>query len=429
MKSKPLTAQQIGLLRAWIDQGLTWPEGFSFTNWRRASIGPRKVQLPAGDGNPIDRLVGVYWKKNKLDPASKSGFGGRGVDDRTFIRRVSLDLAGVLPTPDQVQAFVDDAKPLKHERLVNRLLNDKKAYAEHWMTFWSDMLRNAYKGTGFIDGGRKQITQWLYAALYQNMPYDQFAGQLINPAKGAEGFIKGIKWRGNVSAAQRPEMQAAQNVSQVFLGTNLKCASCHDSFVNYWRITDTWGLASVFADKPLEIYRCGKPTAKTAKAAFLYPELGAIDPKAPKSQRIAMLAKIITSPKNGRLTRTMVNRLWAVMFGRGIVEPIDDMDQLPWDADLLDWLATDLAEHQYDLKRTLRLICTSRAYRMKSQPLGALEDQYVFKGPLIRRMSAEQFIDAVSALTRTAPGKLAAKIKIPVPDSASGGPRASRITR
>jgi hypothetical protein len=418
MKSKPLTAEQIGLLRAWIDQGLTWPEGFSFTTWRRAPIEPRKVQLPAGaaDANPIDRLVGAYWKINKTKVPPKA------VDDRAFIRRVSLDLVGVLPTPAEVQAFVDDTKPAKHERLVDRLLNDKKAYAEHWMTFWSDMLRNAYKGTGFIDGGRRQITQWLYASLYENKPYDQFVSQLINPAKGAEGFIKGIKWRGNVSAAQRPEMQAAQNVSQVFLGTNLKCASCHDSFINYWRITDTWGLASVFADNPLEIYRCGKPTAKKAPAAFLYPQLGAIDPKMPKNQRIAALAKIITSPKNGRLSRTMVNRLWASLFGRGIVEPIDDMDQLPWDADLLDWLASDFAEHKYDLKRTLRLICTSQAYRLQSQPLQAIEKDYAFKGPLTRRMSAEQFIDAVSALTRTSPGKIAAKINAPVPASASGAP-------
>ena len=101
-------------------------------------------------------------------------------------------------------------------------------------------------------------------------------------------------------------------------------------------------------------------------------------------------------------------------MGRGIVEPVDDMDQQPWDADLLDWLAVDFVEHGYDLKHTLRLICNSRAYQsMAVSSVGSTEEAFVFRGPLTRRMSAEQFIDAICSLTRTAPGDLAAKIAKP----------------
>ena len=403
-KGKPLTPEQINLLRTWIDQGLAWSEVI------RAPMTPRLVELPLGDPAeiPIDRLVRAFWNWHKVQVEIKP------LDDRIFARRTWLDLVGMLPPAKEMEAFVHDRTPDKRARLVERLLSDKSAYAVHWMTFWSDMLRNAYQGTGYIDGGRKQITQWLYDALHSNMPYDQFVRELINPVKGSAGFINGIKWRGRVNATQRREMQAAQNIGQIFLGTNIKCASCHDSFINNWRITDTWALASVFADQPLEIFGCGKATGKLAPSAFLYPELGAIDPQAPRAERVESLSHIITDPKNGRLTRTMVNRFWAALMGRGIIEPVDDMDQAPWDADLVDWLAFDLAAHGYDLKRTLRLICTSRIYQMRAAKLSAeAPASFVFRGPVIRRMSAEQFLDAVCALTRTTPGKLATQITVP----------------
>ena len=133
-----------------------------------------------------------------------------------------------------------------------RLLADRVGYAEHWLTFWNDLLRNDYRGTGYIDGGREQITAWLYSALVTNVPFDRFVAQLVDPVPGSAGFSKGIVWRGVVNASQTPEMQAAQNISQVFMGVNLKCASCHDSFVNDWQLSDAYGMASIYADQPLQ---------------------------------------------------------------------------------------------------------------------------------------------------------------------------------
>ncbi len=106
--------------------------------------------------------------------------------------------------------------------------------------------------------------------------------QLVDPVPGSAGFSKGIVWRGVVNASQTPEMQAAQNISQVFMGVNLKCASCHDSFVNDWQLSDAYGMASIYADQPLQMVECDKPTGETAKVRFLYSQVGAIDPAAPK---------------------------------------------------------------------------------------------------------------------------------------------------
>src|SRR5439155_10889440 len=119
--------------------------------------------------------------------------------------------------------------------------------------------------------------------------------ELINPTIHAEGFIKGIKWRGNVNASQVPELQFAQNVGQVFLGVNLKCASCHDSFIDSWRLEDAYGLAAVIAEKPLELHRCDKPTGAKAEAKFLYPELGKLEPTLPKPARLERVAELLTS--------------------------------------------------------------------------------------------------------------------------------------
>ncbi len=262
------------------------------------------------------------------------------------------------------------------------------------------MLRNEYRGTGFIDDGRRQITGWLFRSLYENRPYNRFVHELISPVNGSEGFVKGIEWRGVVNASQRRELQAAQTTAQVFLGTNLKCASCHDSFTNQWLLSDSHGLAAVFANGPLDVYRCDKATGERARRSFLFPEIGAIDADAPREKRMRQLADLITDPRDGRLAKTVVNRYWARLFGRGLVEPLDNMDQDAWDPDLLSWLAGDLVHHDYDLKHLLEVICTSQTYQLPAQgepkpnePVGP------FRAPISRRMTAEQFLDAVAEVT------------------------------
>ena len=399
-EGEPLTKLQIETLRRWIDTGLTWEDGFSFgKTFTRAPLAPRRPEVPAGEGNPIDRFLVDRISNLKSQISNPKTL----TTDRIFARRAFLDLIGLVPTPAELDEFVNDSAPNKRDKLIDRLLTDRRNYADHWLTFWNDLLRNAYQGTGFIDGGRKQITGWLYESLLTNKPYDQFVRELIEGAPGAEGFTFGIKWRGTVNESQRREIQAAQSISQVLLGTNLKCASCHDSFVNDWKLTDAYALASVFADSPLELHRCDKPTGKPAAVGFLYPELGQIEATA-RPERQKQLATLLTKPENGRFARVIVNRLWAKLMGRGLIEPLDNLDAESWHRDLLDWLASDFVEHGHDLKHTLRMIATSRAYQLPAVSLAedaSSDEPFEFRGPLVKRLSAEQFVDAVTSLTNT----------------------------
>jgi hypothetical protein len=280
------------------------------------------------------------------------------------------------------------------------------------LTFWNDLLRNDYTGTGFITKGRTQITGWLYESLVDNKPYDQLVRELLVPTAGSEGFIRGIRWRGNVSASQRQEIQFAQNVSQVFLGINMKCASCHDSFIDRWTLEETYGLAAIYSMEPLTLHRCDKPIDKLAKAAWIFPELGDVDATSSQPERMQQLAVLMTDAENGRFTRTIVNRIWHRLMGRGIVHPVDAMHTAPWDEDLLDFLAVHLADNRYDLKKTIEIICTSEIYQAHTPPIESLQEvgPYVFRGPAARRMTAEQFVDAVWQVTGSAPHRYDAQV-------------------
>jgi len=306
-----------------------------------------------------------------------------------------------LPEREALEQFLADTAPDKRAKLVDALLANNLAYAEHWMSFWNDHLRNDFAGTGYIDGGRKQITDWLFKALYENMPYDKFARELISPRIGSRGFIDGIIWRGVVPAAQRVPLQAAINVSQVFMGVNLKCASCHDSFIDDWKLNDAYALANCFSEEALSVVRCEIDSGTQADYAFLLKDLGAIDAAAPLDERMARVAELTTSEANGYFSRTIINRIWARMMGYGFVMPLDTIDKTePWHPELLDWLARDLIAHEYDLKHTIKLIATSRAYQLQSVARDEQEHEaYVFKGPEVKRLNAEQFYDALSLLT------------------------------
>ena len=397
-KGKHLTDSEIALLEFWIKQGAPWPAGPEKSLYRVATLEPRTPALPPATAdltNPVDRFVNVYFQQHKI--AWKAP-----VDDRTYLRRVYLDVVGLLPSPEQVSTFMADARPDKRERLVHELLDRDADYAQHWMTFWNDALRNDYSGTGYITKGRFDITNWLYTSLKANKPYNQFVRELVSSSKESAGFIKGIHWRGTINASQKTEMQAAQNVSQVLLGLNLKCASCHDSFISDWKLADAYAFANVFSDTTLEINRCDKPTGKMADRRIIFQQLGTIDGKAPTAERLRQLAEFMVQPKNGRLYRTVVNRVWAQVMGRGLVEPVDVMDNEPWSQDLLDWLATDFVANQYNIKALMATILTSKTYQLPSvgvkDPDVIMAPSFVFTGMVRRRLTAEQFADAVSAV-------------------------------
>ena len=315
-KGKTLSEKEIATLKLWIKLGAPWPENADEKSvYRVAKLEPRMPALPPdgnGFANPVDQFVNAYFKDKKIAWPEP-------VNDRTYIRRIYLDIVGLLPPPEKVDAFTADPDPHKRTKMVEELLQRNEDYAQHWLTFWNDVLRNDYSGTGYITEGRFQITEWLYEALIKNKPYDVFVKELISPDKRSEGFIRGIAWRGTVNASQRVEMQAAQNISQVFLGLNLKCASCHDSFVSDWTLKQAYDFANIFSDTTLEINRCDVPTGAMSGTRIIFSELGTIDSTASVDEKLKQLAAYLTAPKNGRLYRTIVNRIWSQLMGRGIV--------------------------------------------------------------------------------------------------------------
>ncbi|WP_255502075.1 DUF1549 domain-containing protein [Algoriphagus sp. AK58] len=399
-KGKLLSKEEIQLLTLWIEKGAPWPDGVAQQSvYRVAALAPRKPELPKakpGLENPIDLWVDQYFQQHQLT-------WSKPVDDRTFLRRVYLDIIGLLPSPEELAAFQEDSNPQKREIWIQKLLDRKDDYAQHWLTFWNDALRNDYTGTGYITKGRFAITDWLYTSIRDNKPYDQFAKELLNPNEKSKGFIEGIRWRGTVNASQRTEMQAAQNVGQVLLGLNLKCASCHDSFISDWKLEQAYAFANIFADSTLEVSRCEQPTGKMAQTKILWEELGEIDSLATKAEKLRQLADQLVQPANGRMYRTVVNRIWKQLMGRGMVEPVDEMDNEPWSQDLLDWLAVDFMENGYDLKRLIYQITTSKIYQSPSVTVPSAEkllaEDFKFQGVIRRRITAEQFADAVAEIS------------------------------
>jgi hypothetical protein len=382
----------VGLcLSPWADADDYWNAWRSRQQSELARL-PHPADPPAGDGSQIDRFLSAEWAKAKFSPPAP-------VDDATFARRAYLDTIGLLPTVEQLDQLILDTRPDKRARLIDGLLADKQGYAEHWMTFWNDLLRNDEQTN--IDGLRKPITSWLYNSLLENKPIDLMVAELLNPGAGPDGYLRGVNWRGRVNASQIPPVQAAQNVSQVFLASSIKCASCHNSFVNHWKLVESYGMASFFAPQNLEMHRCDKPIGKFVPARFLFDGLGEVPRDADLATRHQAVAQMVTRPKNPRFAKVMVNRFWKRLLGRGLSEPVDDFDDHPPQSPLLDWLTYDFMSHDYDVKHTLRMILLSRVYQLpvvQDPPIISKEKAPAF-GPVERRLASEQFLDGISQVT------------------------------
>jgi cytochrome c553 len=385
-----LTDSQIADVEKWIAKGAPWTNTLPAEPplWI-APIKPRTPPVPANQmSNPIDKFIADYFARHERPFPDV-------VDDAQFVRRATLDIWGMVPSPEETKKFIADND---RGRLIDSLLSDRKKYAGHWISFWNDLLRND-QGVNYA-GTRKSITPWLKGALENNMPFNEMASALLNPVKPTDpdGFLIGVNWRGDINASQTPFMQAAQNSAQVFLGVNLKCASCHDSFINKYKLQQSYALAAMFADtSDLELVRCDAKTGRHTGPEFLFPEVAEKPASNSLADRRKAAALSFTSPEDGRFTRTLVNRYWQRLFGFGLVPNVDDMDAQPWDDDLLDWLAADFAQHNYDLQYLIRLIMTSRTYGLPA--VSEKFPDYTFRGPKLRRLTAEQFSDSLSEMT------------------------------
>jgi hypothetical protein len=360
-------------------------------------------KIPAA--NYIDEQVFAKLRTLRMNPSELSS-------DQAFVRRAYIDLTGILPTADEARAFVADKRKDKRARLIDQLL-ERPEYADHWALKWSDLLRNEEKT---LDRkGVQNFHHWIRQSVAENKPLDQFVRELI-AARGSTYANPPA----NFYRASRDPVTRAEATAQLFMGTRLLCAQCHNHPFDRWTQDDYYNWADLFAQvkyKVLEnnkrdrldshefigeqiIYltREGNVTnARTGKPAvprFLGDEMDVIDPE---SDRLEGLASWLTSPNNERFTKSQVNRIWYNLMGRGIVDPIDDFRPTnpPSHPGLLDALAKDFVAHKFDVKYLIRLIMNSRTYQLAAEPNDTnAADDANYSHVIPRRLSAEQMLDA-----------------------------------
>jgi hypothetical protein len=357
---------------------------------------------------PVQTIVDHYtqkkWHDLGLAPSELCS-------DEQFIRRVSLDLTATLPTPAQVQAFVSDKDPHKRDKLIDRLL-DSEEYSYYFANKWADILRVKRRGQPNRAHGTFAFHGWIRNAIARDKPYDEFARAILG-ASGDEVSNPPTVW---YKELQNPE-QFVDDTAQVFLGLRLACAQCHHHPYEKWGQDDYWGIAAFFGRVArkrvpvpgenndqggrLVVYsrsQGGVINKRTGQPAVMKPldgkpmEVGRYDDPRQK------LVDWMVAPHNPFFARAVANRYWAHFFGRGIIDPLDDMrvTNPPSNPELLDALAKDLVDQKYSLKHLIATICKSRTYQLSATPNEFNKhDKQNYARYYPRRMSAEVLLDSV----------------------------------
>lgn len=355
--------------------------------------------------NFIDEAVFTKLRRLNIVPSKLSS-------DHEFLRRVYLDAIGLLPTLEETDRFLGSKAPDKRNRLIDELI-DRPEFAEVWTTNFSDLFR-----VGLLDQGSKGaylFYNWMRKAIREDMPYNEFVTELVT-ASGNLWFNPTANFY-YITERSEPE-NIATNISQVFLGVRLECARCHNHPWEKWTQDDFWGFAAFFARMGVKDTYGGDQSQITLRdrGEVIHPRTKQpLEPKyldGPNETEEVdedirdKLALWITSPDNPWFARNIVNRLWKHYLGRGIVEPVDDMrvTNPPTNEALLDALADDFIKHDFSLKHTVRTILNSRVYQLSSEPNDTnREDELNYSRYYVKRLLAEQLIDAISQATGAKP--------------------------
>ena len=354
-------------------------------------------------------IDGHVWDKLRLLGITPSD----SASDATFHRRAFLSIIGKLPKPEETRAFLADARADKRARLIDALL-DRPEYADFWANKWADLLRpNPYRvGIKAV----YNLDAWLRESFRRNKPYDQFVREILT-ARGST-FRNGATV---VFRDRREPDEIAPLVGQLFLGIRFDCAKCHHHPFERWSQDDFYSFAAYFGrigrkgvglsppisggEEMLFVAPQGRVLHPNGKVMSPRPLFGtAADVTEDRDPR-AVLADWVTSPKNPYFARVIVNRVWADLMGRGIVEPVDDLRDTnpPANGPLLDALADDFRKNGHDLKKLIRAICTSHAFALSSVPKGRnAHDSRNHSRHYRERLRAEVLLDAVSDITGVA---------------------------
>lgn len=362
-------------------------------------------QLP--QNNYIDQLVDAKLQKLKIQPSDL-------VDDAGFLRRATLDLSGQLPAPEEIRAFLADPSKTKRARLIDKLIASS-AYVDHWTLKWGDLLQNSTKYLG--EKGAYEFREWIRDSLASNKPYDKMVRELLMSSGSTYESPAANFFR--VTREPKPTME---KTTQVFLGVRMVCAQCHDHPFERWTQNQYYEMSAFFSavgirpghevgeeivyDQRSDYEMKHPKDGRVMKPKFLVPaSLETAAPPADQSRRLAY-ADWITSKQNPFFARSTVNRVWSYFFGRGIIDPVDDIraSNPPSNPALLDALTKDFIDHNFDLRRLMRAVANSRTYQagIVTNEWNA-KDLDNFSHAIPRRLNAEELMDALALATGVRP--------------------------
>ncbi|MBL9186959.1 MAG: DUF1553 domain-containing protein [Opitutaceae bacterium] len=377
-KGDRLRPQEVALIERWIAGGAAWPE------------------FPPG--------------RRTLTPLA---------DDLGFLRRVTLDTVGVVPSEAEIADFLADAAPERRARLIDRLLSDPRR-ADHQMGYWLDVLAENPNLINPTLNNTGPFRWWLHESLVDHKPLDLLVTELVR-LEGSERF-GGPAGFGIASQNDVPAAAKGIIVAGAFLGVEMKCARCHDAPTHATKQQELFQLAAMLEKKPLKVpatssvpldhLRLGgrmplievtlapgsTVTPAWPFARFSDEATAAALAEEPLNSR-DRLAALITAPQNERFAQVMVNRTWQRLMGRGLVETVGDWEKsAPTHPELLRWLGRELVRSGYDLRAIERLILSSHAYQRAVDP-ALTEPSPLFVAPAPRRIAAEQLVDSLFAAT------------------------------
>ena len=374
------------------------------------------------ESKPASNVPAIHWPEqthNEIDQFINHRLHAAGetpaplLDDLAFLRRVSLDVIGTIPTPEQIAAFEADQSGERRANAIDRLL-EHPGWADHWVAYWQDVLAENPSLLKPTLNNTGPFRFWIHESFYDNKPFDRFATELIR----MEGSRLGGGPNGFELATQNdvPMAAKAHVIGQAFLGLEMKCARCHDAPFHDFEQRDLFNLAAMLARKPQSVPATsripGTPDelenlivqVTIAPGEKIQPEWPFVelttqgldgDLSRAGSDTRTQVAEFVNSPENERFAEVIVNRLWQRYLGRGIIDPVDDwQDAEPSHPELLNYLARELVLSGYDLKHVARLILNSHTYQRQAHG-GRVEEPYLFAGPFRRQMSAEQILDSL----------------------------------
>lgn len=360
--------------------------------------------------NYIDQLIDAKLQRLKMQPSPM-------VDDAGFLRRVSLDLTGQLPDPNEVRAFVADATPskVKRSRLIDKLIGSP-AFIDHWTLKWGDLLQANRKYLG--EKGVYAFDEWIRESFASNKPYDKMVREILSSSGSSYDNPAANFFR--VTRDPKPTME---KTTQVFLGVRMVCAQCHDHPFERWTQNQYYEMSAFYSALGIRPgYEVGEEIVynqregfdmkhpkdnRVMKPNFIVPaSYGSSGPIPADSHRRLALAEWVTSKDNPFFAKSTVNRVWSYFFGRGIIDPVDDIraSNPPSNPALLDALTRDFIDHGFDLRELMRTIANSRTYQasLVTNEWNA-GDADNFSHAIPRRLSAEELMDALTLATGVRP--------------------------